>query len=157
MQLSIFSNLVNQRKVISGEHSFLLSIEKSVGDFRLLLFFKKWRKSVLFVGPSIPLFFFTSGDTYPGFQSQGECFTCLLHCLHAVDSSALPLVRQSCWWPTRSPSTFTCIFAYFVMQHRQCSTCCAQVCELLGDDLTRLSDTKDVFKCLVEVMLLHHH
>ena len=43
------------------------------------------------------------------------------------------------------------------MHHRQCSTCCAQVCELLGDDLTRLSDTKDVFKCLVEVMLLHHH
>ena len=57
---------------------------------------------VLLLEPLIPLFW-TSGDIYPVFQSQGGSPTCMFPCLHTIDSSHSPLVlnlltvQRSAW------------------------------------------------------------
>ena len=63
--------------LITNKVNYSSFFSDSTGQF--VYFFKKkiWRTSVLFVGPLIPLFW-TSGDVYPGFQSQSG-----YPCLHA--------------------------------------------------------------------------
>ena len=52
-------------------------------------------ESPLFRGwESLVSLFWTSGDVFPGFQSQGGFLICMLHCLHAIHCN------QS--WPTGS-------------------------------------------------------
>ena len=67
-----------------------------------------WRTWVLFVGPLIPLFW-TSGDIYPGFQSQVGSLACMLPCLCTTDSWDSPLVQHllTSWWPAWQPVVFS--------------------------------------------------
>ena len=63
--------------------------------------------------PLIPLFL-NSGDIYPGLQSQGGSFICMLHCLRVTDSSESPLVRHllTSWQPVWQLSRFIHVLVY---------------------------------------------
>ena len=83
----------------------------SIRSIRLLnICFKYnfWKTYILFQGLLIPLYW-TSGDTFPGFQSQGGSITCMFSCLHAMDFSDLPLVQHllTSYWPVWQPSLFS--------------------------------------------------
>ena len=72
-----------------------------ISEYHCLFFFVNfWRTSVIFVGLLIPLFW-TSGDIWPGFQSQGGCLICMFPRLHPMDSSDSPLVQHllTSWRP----------------------------------------------------------
>ena len=56
-----------------------------------------------------PLIF---GNVCPWFQSQSGSLTCVVPCLHIMDTPDSPLVQHllTSWWPTWHPVTFpTCI------------------------------------------------
>ena len=73
-----------------------------IADFLGFFSLNFWRTSVLFVGPLIPLFW-TSGNLYPwfgllvtsalAFKARVDPLACVLHHLHATESSGSPLVR----------------------------------------------------------------
>ena len=91
-----FRNLHKIASEIKNHWEYLLTVKNSWGSYAFFFsfFLNFCRTRVLFVGSLIPLFW-TSGDVYSGFQSQGGFLTCSLSCLHAI--LQIHLWCDTCW------------------------------------------------------------